>query len=66
MKRYVMRGVSDNAAPQNGGSLSAAISYPRDNKPRIINSAKVMSVIGALLLILGSLLLLLFVAWMGK
>lgn len=66
MKRYVMRGVSGNTASEDSSSLSAASSYPRDNKPRIINSAKVMSVIGALLLILGSLLLLLFVAWMGK
>ena len=66
MKRYILRGVSDNAAPQDGGFLSAVSCYPCDNKPRIINSAKVMSVVGALLLILGSLLLLLFVAWVGK
>lgn len=61
-----MRGVSGNASHQDSSSLPDASCYPRDNKPRIINSAKVMSVIGALLLIFGILLLLLFVAWMEK
>ncbi|GEM_PF-3757034 len=66
MRKYTIHEVSGNASHQKSNSLPDASGHARDNKPHIIDSAKVMSTIGVLLLIFGVSLLLLFVAWMGK
>lgn len=64
MKKYLPRNVSGNAADLKNSSTVAPDNRKQDNKARVIDSAKAMNILRAVIIIAGFLLVLLFVVWL--